>query len=362
MSELSIDLAIIGVLLLLGVALHGYWNSRRNRPRQAVDDSPPPSAAPAEKIEPMLDPGPLRAPLPLDDESVAGAAAPALEPVLAPPPPPRRGQLDALIDVIVPITLEAPVSGDAALAALPPTRRAGAKPMAFEGLSEADGQWEAPRPGARYGAMQAGVQLANRGGALNEIEFSEFVVQAQAYADAVGGAPDFPEMRGEVARARELDQFAGAHDARIAFCIRARRTAWSPGYVQQHAAKLGFAPGMMAGRLVLPASEAGAPPQLVLNFDTRAALADDPSQAALHELTLSFDVPQTPREQQPFERLRELAFALAVAMDGEVTDDRGAAIVLTSLDAIAADLDKLYDALDARELSAGSALARRLFS
>jgi hypothetical protein len=33
-----------------------------------------------------------------------------------------------------------------------------------------------------------------------------------------------------------------------------------------------------------------------------------------------------------------------------------------AMDAIAADLEQLYDVLDQRELSAGSALARRLFS
>jgi hypothetical protein len=33
-----------------------------------------------------------------------------------------------------------------------------------------------------------------------------------------------------------------------------------------------------------------------------------------------------------------------------------------ALDAIALDLEQLYDALDARELSAGSPQARRLFS
>ncbi len=84
------------------------------------------------------------------------------------------------------------------------------------------------------------MQLANRSGALNEIEFSEFIAKAQAFCDAVGGTPDFPDMIEEVARARELDQFASGHDAQLGFTLRARRAAWSPGYVQQHAARLGF--------------------------------------------------------------------------------------------------------------------------
>jgi flagellin-like hook-associated protein FlgL len=49
-------------------------------------------------------------------------------------------------------------------------------------------------------------------------------------------------------------------------------------------------------------------------------------------------------------------------MDGAITDGAGHTLSTSDLDAIAADLEQLYDALDARELSAGSAQARRLFS
>ena len=211
-------------------------------------------------------------------------------------------------------------------------------------------------------AFQAGVQLANRSGALNEIEFSEFVMKTQAFADAINGAAEFPEMRDEVARARELDQFAGGHDAQLSFTLRARNAAWSPGFVQQNAARLGFVAGAIPGRLVLPASAAGASPILVLAFPTQAALADDPAQTAVREVTLSLDVPQVARTEQPFVRMRDTAIALAAAMEGLITDDDGRVIPVEALDRIGADLEQLYDTLDARDLSAGSAQARRLFS
>ena len=241
-------------------------------------------------------------------------------------------------------------------------RRVGSSPFGVEAPNAASGHWEAPHAGQRYTALQAGVQLANRNGALNEIEFSEFVVKTQAYADALNGTPEFPEMRDEVARARELDQFAGAHDAQLSFSLRARSAAWSPGYVQQHAARLGFIAGSIPGRMVLPASQAGAPPVLVLSFDTQAALAEDPTQAALLELSLSVDVPQVPRSEQPYLRMREAAAALGTSMDGLLTDGNGHLLRPEALDAIGTDLEQLYDTLDARDLSAGSPQARRLFS
>lgn len=343
MSNLTLGLAILGGLVLAAIVAHSAWTSRRNTPRQAqpdlVDTAAPTVAGPGGRQEPMFDSG--------------------LMPLTTPE---KKPGLDALIDVMAPIVLDAPVSGDAALAAMPTTRRAGSKPFAVEGLNEATQQWETPAPGQRYGAFQAGVQLANRTGALNEIEYSEFVVKAQAFADAVNGTPEFPEMLDEVARARELDQFASEHDAQLSFTLRARSAAWSPGYVQQHAARLGFVAGVIPGRMVLPASTPGLPPVLVLSFDTQAALAEDPAQSAIRELTLSLDVAQVQRSERPFVRMRETAITLAASMDGTITDDNGQVIRVEGLDVIGADLENLYDTLDARDLSAGSVLARRLFS
>ena len=343
LSSLQVSLAGIGGLTLVAVVIYNYWTSRKNAPRQ-------PEQQDVRVREPVA----------------AGEQTPQ-EPVLGDdfgslPQPERKAQLDALIDVIAMIEVDQPVSGDAALAALPATRRVGTKPFSVEGCSQLHGEWEPLMAGRRYSAFQAGVQLANRMGALNEIEFSEFVVKTQAFADAVNGTATFSDMLEEVARARELDQFANAHDAQLSFTLCARAAAWSPGYVQQHAARLGFVAGVIPGRMVMPALVQGLPPVLSLTFDTQAAMADDPALTAIREFSLSLDVPQVAREDQAFERLREVASRLANDMDGVVTDGAGQTLVEDVLDQIANDLRQLYDALDQRELSAGSQQARRLFS
>ncbi len=114
--------------------------------------------------------------------------------------------------------------------------------------------------------------------------------------------------------------------------------------------------------MVLPGSEAGQAPILSLAFDPQAAMADDPEQSALRELALSLEVTHVPRSEQPFVQMRQVAQALAEAMDGVITDDAGQPLSRDVMDQIGADLESLYDALDARDLSAGSAQARRLFS
>ena len=73
-------------------------------------------------------------------------------------------------------------------------------------------------------------------------------------------------------------------------------------------------------------------------------------------------MPQVPRDENAFARLREAARILGNEMDGLITDGAGHALTEADLNAIATDLEHLYDALDQRELSAGSPQARRLFS
>src|SRR5262245_43714376 len=119
MSGFTVGVAMLGALVLASLLAHNAWTSRRNAPRQA-DPARLPVQTPAPDLpqEPTLDP----------------------EPTL--PSPERKPRLDVLIDAIAPIHVETAVSGEAAIAALPPTRRAGSKPFAIEGRNEATGLWE----------------------------------------------------------------------------------------------------------------------------------------------------------------------------------------------------------------------------
>jgi hypothetical protein len=144
--------------------------------------------------------------------------------------------------------------------------------------------------------------------------------------------------------------------------LRATNASWSPGYVQQRAARFGFIPGVIPGRLVIPAGQPGLPPILSMNFDTQAAMADDPALSAIRELVISLDVAQVSRSEEPFVRMREALSSLAERMEGVVTDDNCLPLPIEAMDVIAAELNLLYDTLDQRDLSAGSVLARRLFS
>jgi hypothetical protein len=367
MSHLQIGLAILGGLVLAFVVAQSAWSSRSSLPKQA-DQPADASEDSTEAVQNSQEPVAL--PSDQDPTDTANPQEPGLDeedfaPAFLKTVAARRAPLDALIDVIAPVNLdpaEEAIAGEVVIAALPSTRRVGSKPFAIDGLNEDTQAWEAPQAGSFYSAFQSGVQLANRSGALDDIEYSEFVVKTQAFADAIGATPEIPEMRDEVARARELDHFASQSDAQLGVNLRARNASWSPGYVHQIAAQHGFVAGQLPGRMVLPASTQGLPPVLSLTFDSQAAMAEDPAQSAIRELIFHLDVPQVDRDAKPFQAMCLAAQAMAQTMDGSVTDDNGHALSTQSLQSIANELERLYTMLEQRELAAGSLLARRLFS
>lgn len=340
---LTTALVLLGLLVLVLILVQGWWRTRRAGPRVAQPEAP----AGADRVDPELSG---------QTEAVADAP-PELRQV-----PRAAPRLDALIDAIVPLLLDAPVSGEAALAHLPSTRRAGSKPFYIEGLDVDTGTWEPLTPGRRYGELQAGVQLASRSGALNEIEYSEFLQKVEVFAATLGASPEVPDMLDVAARARELDGMTGPLDAQLSITLRSNGVAWSVAYVQQVAARLGFVPAGMSGRLILPATEEGAPPVLVLTVDTQAALADEPQSSVVYECVLSLDVPQTPASAEPFPAWHNAATTLADDLDATAIDDQGQAVTLHAYAAIGQELEQLYLRLDALDLSAGTPAARRLFS
>lgn len=384
MNSLQVWLAIVGGLVLAAVVGHSAWQTRRVggkartlRPSAQVDASAlaPPSAAsaavPTGYQEPSFDEAAAPTePMPLDAVSLAPPVA-AIEERLADVPaaltvPARRvaaaPRIEALLDAIAHLQPEQPLSGERVQAHAPPSRRAGGKPFVVEARNVHTQDWETPVGGQTYGALRAGLQLANRLGPVNEIEYSEFVQIIQRFADALSASVEFPDMLDEVARARTLDRVAVHHDAQLAMCLKARQGQWPVSWIQQHAARHGFVSGPVPGRLVLPGRGEDAPPVLALVFDAQAALADDPDRSWVSEMSLVFDVPQTPQAEQPFNAWCASGQALAIALDANVNDDEGRPLNAEAFALIREDLEGLYAKLAEFELPAGSSAARRLFS
>ncbi|RQR45451.1 MULTISPECIES: cell division protein ZipA C-terminal FtsZ-binding domain-containing protein [unclassified Burkholderia] len=306
---------------------------------QAVDDAAAAQEAPAaaashEPAEPVL---------------------PAATTISSAPP----AIVDRRIDCIVPIRLGAPLPGDKILPAAQRLRRAGSKPVHIEGKPEG-GQWELLQNGVRYEELRAAAQLANRSGALNELEFSEFVTGVQQFADTIDGAPEFPDMMETVAMARELDGFAAQCDAQLSINVMSDGAPWSANYVQAVASQDGLLLSRDGTRFVK--LDAKQNPVFMLQFGDTNFLRDDLTYKGGNIITLVLDVPVAEEDILPFRLMCDYAKSLSERIGARVVDDSRRPLPESTLVAIDQQLMKLYAKLEEAGIPAGSPVTRRLFS
>jgi hypothetical protein len=350
MSNLLWGTLALGVLALGALAAYNAWELRRARGRRARSVEPT-TLEPAERIEPTFGP---------HGDGAARAAEIAAADSLPAVPPAGDDPLDDEVFAVASIDYAQPVAGAALIAALPGSLRAGSKPVEVRGLDAESGAWRTLDHHASYTRLAAGVLLANRSGALNEVEYSDFVAMVQRAADATGGDADFPDMLDAVAQAKDLDEFAAGHDALITVTLRARAAPWSASYLQQMAKQCGFTHGHVAGRMVKLGPDGEA--VLLLQFDPQAALADDPDAQPLTRASLVLDVPHVEAGIAPLARLREAAQELGDKLEAAVTDEAGQPLGDLTWAQLQGQLESLYAALAERGLPAGSRAARRLYS
>lgn len=317
-----------------------------------------PSAEPAEPVDAVAGEDTV----PAAAHDTHAEAAEPVEPVLpaattissAPP-----AIVDRRIDCIVPIRLNGLLPGDKILPAAQRLRRAGSKPVHIEGKPEG-GQWELLQNGVRYEELRAAAQLANRSGALNELEFSEFVTGVQQFADAIDGAPEFPDMMETVAMARELDAFAAQCDAQLSINVMSDGAPWSANYVQAVASQDGLLLSRDGTRFVK--LDAKQNPVFMLQFGDTNFLRDDLTYKGGNMITLVLDVPVAEEDILPFRLMCDYAKSLSERIGARVVDDSRRPLPESTLVAIDQQLMKLYAKLEEAGIPAGSPVTRRLFS
>jgi FtsZ-interacting cell division protein ZipA len=297
-------------------------------------------------------------------EAVTPAAAPSDEEPVTPAAttisaaPPHI--VDRRIDCVVPIRLSGSIAGEKASPLAQRLRRAGSKPVYIEGKPEGDGAWELLQNAQRYEELRAAVQLANRSGALNELEFSEFVSGVQQFADAIDGSPEFPDMLETVSMARELDGFAAQCDAQLQINVLSDGAPWSANYVQAIASQDGLLLSRDGTRFVKLDPKQS--PVFMLQFGDTNFLRDDLTYKGGQMISLILDVPVADEDILPFRLMCDYAKSLAERIGGRVVDDQRRPLPEQALLAIEKQLMTLYARLEEAGIPAGSPATRRLFS
>jgi hypothetical protein len=287
---------------------------------------------------------------PLAGAAVPDAVAAALPP--APPPQPAETLVDPLIDCLIPLTPEGPLRGERILPALLKLRRVGNKPVHFVGLA-VSGDWEPIVHGGVYTRLQAGVQLATRNTALNELEYSEMVTRLRAVADEIQAEPDVPDMIEVMSEARNLHRFVAGHDAQLGVNLASKGAPWAMSTLIGALENAGF-DVRPDGRFAMPDEEKG----VLFTLSTNVTLGADTTS----RLTLLLDVPCVAPARDGFGRMVACAKTLELRLDGAIVDDFDQPLLDSSLDEIANQVREFYQEMDAADITAGSTRALRLFS
>ncbi|WP_353155833.1 cell division protein ZipA C-terminal FtsZ-binding domain-containing protein [Herminiimonas fonticola] len=374
MTDLQISLMVIGGAIVVGVISYNKWQEYKAKKsvERAFSSSHDdvlmvPSeegAAPisvtefsAERREPTLS---------SDDRSYAAADTPFEG---AEPEERAQEELDAqvdmmqsveekelpvdyLIDCTIPLVLTTQLRGEKILPALQSLRHVGSKPVNFAG-QHIDGGWEAITHGGIYKSLMAGVQLANRSNALNELEYSEFVMRLRQIADDFDADPDVPDMAEVMVTARSLHHFVTEYDAKLSVNVQSNGAPWSVTTLLAALERQGF-DVRPEGRLVMPDGDGG----VLFSLSTNVTLAEETT----NRLTLLLDVPVVAPERDGFGAMIACARSLSSRLDGTVVDDSSQPLSDASLNEIGGQIEVFYADMEAADIPAGSNRALRLFN
>lgn len=365
MTDLQMSLVAIGVAIVAAVVAYNKWHEIRARKhverafsaeRDDVLMSAAVSVAKGERQEPVLveQEMALLAETTMDFEPTIAA----FETVVSASKVPEELPVDPMIDCVIPLVLETPIRGEKLLPLLQTLKYVGSKPVHFVGLpvasaaGEPQPEWQLVAYGELYAELRAGVQLSTRGGALNEIEYSEMIVRLRQIADEIEAELDIPDMPSVMAAARQVYQFVAQHDARLGINVRSNGAPWAVSTLLAVLERQGF-DVRPDGRFVMQDGDGG----ILFALTTNETVAAENTSC----LTLLLDVPRVAAERDGFGAMVACANSLAKRLDGTMVDDGNQPLSDPAIDEIAEQVRMFYDDMKAAGIPAGSRRALRLF-
>lgn len=351
MGELQFGLIAIGTLVVAGVFFYNKWQERRYRRRA--------EAAFGSRHEDVL----MRSAG--EGRRAEGPASDRIEPMLSSlgtAPQPEHGSklvLSGFADFIIPIESPEEIPGASMLDAAGASLERCPRSVHLEGYDETLAAWELIDPDRSYSKMRAGLQLVDRRGAAGEDELAAFGAAVEEAAASLGMLATMPDPAQALARAKDLDQFCSELDIRIAVHLANDNTPFAGARVDAVAKAAGFELDEPDGKFRCR-DTTGAVICALANFEPIPFKIDSLETLSTHAVTLELDVPRTPRGA--FARFREAAERMAKQLNARIVDDNRQPVTPVAFDAISTQLQALHNAMEARGIAPGGALALRLFS
>jgi FtsZ-interacting cell division protein ZipA len=356
MTDLQTSLMAIGGTILVGVISYNKWQEyKAKKSVERAFSSSHDDVLMTNGDAVSADHGERKEPRVMPEQSAQHSTDDGVDEFSAQPMSAEVGAqlpVDELVDCIIPISVAAPVWGEKIIPTIQALRHVGNKPVHFIGQRE-DGEWEPIAHGVAYTALRAGVQLANRTSALNELEYSELITRLRQVADHLDAEPDVPDMTAVMHAAREMHQFVTEYDAQLSINVQSNGAPWAINTLLAALERQGF-DVRPDGRLVMSDGDGG----ILFSISTNVTLASETTP----RLTLLLDVPCVALLRDGFGAMTACARMLATRLDGNVVDDSGQPLTSNALNEIAEQVATFCAHMEAAGIPAGSTRALRLFS
>ncbi|MGE5616462.1 MAG: cell division protein ZipA C-terminal FtsZ-binding domain-containing protein [Bacillota bacterium] len=347
MTDLQLAMIGVGVALVGGVAIYNTVQERRARKgaEKAFGERPPDALfesarrepvlgrLPAdERVEPSLS-APQEARVPADDADLEAGVAPTAE-------------ISTRIDTVAVILADDPVTREQ-LQPLLDTLGDQSTPVHVEGI--VDEQWHPleTSPRGSWRELRVGLQLASRRGPVPEDAIEAFNSAVADFCASINAVSQREAPAAAALRATDLDRFCADTDIEVAVnVIGTMGTTFALARVKALALEHGL-------------SETAEGDLLQFGRDGQVEFAVRPSGDTI---SLALDVPKVGDAPGAFNDMVRLAQLFASTLGGELVDDNRKPLTDAGLVSIRRSVESVFQAMEARGVPAGSALARRLFS
>jgi len=209
-------------------------------------------------------------------------------------------------------------------------------------------QWVLPDRFGYYTDALASLQLADRRTRIDAAGIEQFVRVVQELAVKLDADVDVPDTGRLLAMAADLDRLCTRFDIRIGLTVESTGPYWTGPQLRNAAHETGF---VATGAQRWVCKDADGEPLYTLQVDP----------AVMNRALLELDIAVAPVASQAFRAMVESAWALAGVLGARVVDDNGVPIDARSVDAIDAQLSRVYADMRAAGIEPGSTRARRLY-
>lgn len=356
MSEFQLSLLTIGLIVVAGVYLYGFWQQWRYR-RSLGETFDSQAADPSGQAAPIK---PRVMDTRFDDERDAlsgldgDTGTSAAEEVC--------GLLNDAADYVVTFLLKVPNTPEA-LQALWQRRFDFGKSVHACGLNTVSGLWERliPESEQTYRAFRVGLQLVDRSGSVSEMRLAGFRDLLGDIAGQLQVEVRLPPVEEAVQRAQELDRFCADVDQMIGINLLTSGDRKLFGTeVASAAERMGMS--LQSDGTFHQTDEHGATLFNLSASDGTPFHHHTLNQTRVDSLTLLLDIPRVDEPVRRFDEMVVLAQELAKALRATIADDQRVALSDGAIAQIRAQVAATEDLMVVGHVTPGSAQALRLFS